>query len=58
MDWGYIFDTLIWFLTPDYADYNANPILFWIQVCIAGSLYGFVFIGIVGVYTIYTDGEA
>tara|TARA_X000001036_G_scaffold225464_1_gene210996 strand:- start:135 stop:311 length:177 start_codon:yes stop_codon:yes gene_type:complete len=47
MDWGYIFDTLIWFLTPDYADYNANPIIFWIQVCIAGSLYAFVFIGIV-----------
>lgn len=54
----YLIAWLAWFMTPDYADYNANPIIFWIQVCIAGSLYAFAFIGIVGAYTIYTDGEA
>ena len=37
----YLAAWLAWFLTPDYADYNANPIIFWIQVCIAGSLYAF-----------------
>ena len=58
MDWGYIFDTLIWFLTPDYADYNANPIIFWIQVSIAGSLYAFVFIGIIAKVVEKLDLEA
>ena len=47
---------LAWFMTPDYADYNNNPIIFWIQDCIAGSLYAFAFMGLVSAYLYITDG--
>jgi len=52
------FAGIVWLLTPTYADYNANPIIYWIKICITGTFWAFVTIGLVGAYIIYTDGEA
>ena len=54
----YLSAWIAWFMTPDYADYNANPIVFWIQVVVAGSLYAFALMGLVSFYLYITDGEA
>ena len=54
----YLSAWIAWFMTPDYADYNTNPIVFWIQVVVAGSLYAFAFMGLVSFYLYITDGQS
>lgn len=47
-----------WLLTPSYADYTSNPILFWVQVTVSGMVYGLVALGIIAPIAIYLeDGE-
>lgn len=46
---------LTWLLTPTYADYTSNVILFYIQVIFTGVTYALLYIGITGIYTYYMD---
>ena len=43
-----LFAFLSWLLVPTATDYHTHPGLFWVKSMIAGTLWAFMFMGIVG----------
>jgi len=43
-----IVDFLAWLLVPTATDYHTHPGLFWVKSMVAGTLWAFVVMGVVG----------
>lgn len=52
-----LFAFLAWLLVPTATDYHTHPGLFWVKSMIAGTLWAFMFMGIVGGAYFYFSSE-
>jgi hypothetical protein len=43
-----MFAILAWLFVPTATDYHTHPGLFWVKAMLAGTLWAFVFMGVVG----------